>query len=361
MSLLNRLVSTGVLLGFAVACAQPAAPQPAAPAQPEPPAAQPTTPAQPQPATTPVTAQARKLNVVATFSVLGDLVKNVAGDRVNLTVLVGPESDPHDYEPTPQDSARLAEADLLFENGLELEAWIDRLFEASGSKARRVDLSEGIQPIPFAEHSHGHGEDEHKHGEGAHKHSAGEHKHGEGAHKHGEFDPHVWQDPQNVIKMVQNIAAALKQADSANAEAYEKNAASYIAELQTLDKEIESAVANIPAERRKLATSHEALGYFAKRYGFEIISLLGVTPMEGSQPSAQQIAEVVERLKKEKVPVVFLESVGEGSALQQIVEEAGVKVGPVLFTDGLFAPGKEGATYLEAMRYNARVIFEALK
>lgn len=339
----------------ACATATPAAPAPANEATlPSTPASAPSSAAA-ESAATPeanVAEAAQPLKLVASFSVIADWLQNVAGERATIIALAGAEAEPHEYEPTPQDSVRLAEADLVFEIGAGFETWLDRLYEASGSRAQRVVLSEGLELRPFGGHEH-----EHEHGEGEHKQEEGEHKH---EHEHGEFDPHVWQNPQNVIKMVERIAEALKAADPAGAETYARNAERYIEQLSALDAEIEQLVSQIPKERRKIATSHEALGYFADRYGFEIIPIF-IAPGELNQPSAQAIAEVVKRLREEEVTVIFGESVGDVPALESIARESGAKLGPVLFTDALFAPGKPGSTYLDAMRYNARTLVDVLR
>jgi ABC-type Zn uptake system ZnuABC Zn-binding protein ZnuA len=308
-----------------------------------------------------------KLNVVATFSVLADLVRNVAGDKVELVVLVDRDTDAHEYEPSPSDAAKLANAQLIFENGLMFETWLDRLYESSGSTARRVVVSEGIQPRP---HTHAHDESEHAHDHGkekAHDHShdhgkekAHDHSHEkEAGHEHGEFDPHVWLDVRNAIEMVRNIAQALSDADPANAEFYEANAQAYIAVLEALDEEIVSLVEQIPEEARLLVTPHESLGYFADRYGFKLIgSLLGGMDRE---PSAQDIAKLVEEIKAKGVKAIFPENIVNPQIFDRIAQEAGVKIGPRLFTDALGAPDSPGATYVDMMRYNVRSIVEALR
>lgn len=307
-----------------------------------------------------------KLKVLATFSIIADFVQNVAGDKVELVTLVGPGTDSHDYEPTPSDTAKLAEAQLVFENGLMFESWLDRLYEAAGSRAKRVVLSEGIDPRAFGE---AHGEDEHGHehdaaskeGNKEEGHGHDEEKAGEHDHEHGEFDPHVWQDVRNAIQMVRNIARALSEADPANADFYAANAEAYIAQLEALDAEIVSLIEQIPETRRKLVTSHEALGYFADRYGFEMIgAVLGTMSAMASEPSAQDFANLAEAVKAEGVDVVFLENVTNPQAVERLAREAGIRVGPSLFTDALSTPGEPGATYIDMMRYNARAIRDAL-
>ncbi|BCX03063.1 MAG: metal ABC transporter substrate-binding protein [Candidatus Roseilinea sp.] len=339
------------------ACAVPSAPQ----AQPAP--AIPLSAEAPRvtPAPSPAIAGGAKLKVLATFSIVADLVRNVASDKVELVTLVGPETDSHDYEPTPSDTAKVADAQLIFENGLMFESWLDRLYEASGSRAKRIMLSEGIDPRPFEqahdahEHAHEHGTDK----EEAHDH--GEAKAGEHAHKHGEYDPHVWQDVRNAIQMVRTIAQALGEADPANADFYAANAEAYIARLEALDEEIVGLVEQIPEDRRKLATSHEALGYFADRYGFKIVgAVLGTMSAEAREPSAQDFAKLAEAVKAEGVKVVFLENVTNPQAVERLAEEAGIEIGPSLYTDALGAPGSPGATYIDMMRFNVRAIVEAL-
>jgi len=335
--------------------AQPAEAPPAAVPTAEP--AQP--PVAPQPTFTPEALVVPKLNVVATFSILADLVQNVAGDKVELVTLVDRDTDAHEYEPSPSDAAKLANAQVIFENGLMFETWLDRLYESSGSTARRVVLTEGITPRPFEhdeeEHAHEHGDEK----EGEHT-KEGEHSHEkEGKHKHGEFDPHAWQDVRNAIEMVRNIAQALSELDPANAEFYEANAQAYIAKLEALDEEIVSQVEQIPEARRLLVTSHEALGYFADRYGFKLVgTVLGTM---GSEPSAQDIAKLVEEIKAQGAKAIFVENVTNPKLVERVAQEAGVAVGPRLFTDALGAPGSPGATYIEMMRYNVQAIVQALR
>jgi ABC-type Zn uptake system ZnuABC Zn-binding protein ZnuA len=292
-----------------------------------------------------------RLKVVATFSILGDWIANVAGDKVDLKVLVGAGSDTHTYEPSPADSATLSEADLIFEIGAEFETWLDALVESSGTKAKRIVLTEGFELLPFEGHGHEHeGEDMHHGGEGDK----------EGEHEHGEFDPHVWHDVSLVMKMVERIRDALIEADSANAESYTLQASLYIAELGLLDGEMLLTVDEIPEARRVLITTHETFAYFGARYGFKVDSALGVTT-EAADPSAGEIAELIERVKASGVPAIFADNVSNPRLMEQIAREAGVKLAPPLFTDALGEKGSEGETYVKMMRYNLRTIVEALK
>ncbi len=293
-------------------------------------------------------ARAQPLNVVATFSILGDFVENVGGDLVDLTVLVGPDGDTHEYEPKPSDSVALSEAALVFENGLGLETWLDDLFEASGSGATRVTVSDGVEAAPANE------EDEHE----EETHEEGE-EHGD---EHGEFDPHVWHSVPNAVQMVENVRAGLVAADPANAETYDANAEAYTAELQALDTYIRERVATLPEERRKLVTSHDTFGYFAREYGFEIVgAVLPSVSTENADPGAGEIADLIEQVRAADVPAVFAENVTNPGLLEQVAASAGVTVAPTLYTDALGAAGTPGETYLSLERYNVDTVVTALE
>jgi len=272
-----------------------------------------------------------KLKVVATFSVLGDFVRNVGGDHIELTTLVGPGVDTHTYEPTPTDSVALAEAKLVFENGLGFEKWLAKLYTASDSTATRVVVTKSVQPRILA---------------------VGE--------EQGKTDPHAWHDVANAESMVEAIRATLVQADPANAQAYQTNAQAYLAQLKELDGWIVQQVKTLPAERRKLVTTHDTFGYFSQRYGFEILGTLLPTSTEGASPSAQEMTRLVETLKTSGVPAVFAENVSSNALLNQVAAEAGVKVVATLYTDALGPPGSEGDTYLKMERFNVTTMVEAL-
>ena len=288
------------------------------------------------------------LRVVATFSVLGDIVKNVSGDNVDLTTMVGPTEDTHNFQAIPSDSRALTEADLIFENGLEFETWLDDLYESSGSEARRVVVSKGIEPIEAGEHRE----------EGTHE----EHEEDNHAHDHGGFDPHVWQDPNNTIVMVENIRDALIEADPDNEDAYRQNAEEYIRQLEDLDVEIRRRVESIPEENRKLVTGHRVFTYFAEEYEFEIPgTAISSLTTEASDPSAGQIAELSDRIEEENVPAIFPEMfTTDEQVMERLANEAGVELAPPLYTGALDEEGNEGDTYLDMMRYNARTIADAL-
>ncbi len=270
-----------------------------------------------------------KPKVVATFSVLGDLVQNVAGDKMDLAVLVGADAGVHDFEPLPSDMAKLAGAQIIFENGVGLEGWLDNLYVASGSRGTRVPLSKGVALLDAAGDEH---------------------------------DPHIWQNPQNVMQMVKTIQDALVTADPSNAKIYQQNAGAYLAKLAALDQEIAAIVDQLPKERRTLVTSHDSLGYFAQRYGFEIAGGVMASPSaEAGDPSAQDFAALVNDIQRRHVKAIFLESQSNPRLVERVAREAGVIIGPELYTDALGSAGSAGATYIDAMRHNARAIVDALR
>jgi ABC-type Zn uptake system ZnuABC Zn-binding protein ZnuA len=291
-----------------------------------------------QPAPAASSVPAGTLKVVVTYSILGDLVQNVGGDRIDLAILVGAGGDTHTYEPTPGDSRALAEAGLVIENGLGLEGWMDDLYISSGSKALRLAASDGIEPLPAAD------------------------AHRRGVDGRSEFDPHLWHSVANAIQVVKHIRAALAGADAANATVYQANAEVYIAQLTELDGYIRAQIDTVPPERRKLVTNHDALGYFAKAYGFTLLGdALGSVSTEAAEPSAAQIAAVSDSIRREGVPAVFTENIEGSRVIEQIAKEAGVKVAAPLYTDALGPAGSDGATYLQMMRYNVDVIVSALR
>jgi ABC-type Zn uptake system ZnuABC Zn-binding protein ZnuA len=305
-----------------------------------------------------------KLRVVATYSILGDLVRNIGGEKVELTTLVGPNGDAHTFEPAPSDNAELAEADVVFENGLGFETWLDDLYESSNSGAPRVVVSRDVETLQFSEEEHGeeHGEeaghaDEHAREErGAEEHDVEEGH----DHEHGETDPHVWHDPTNAVLMAESIRDALAEADPGNARAYERNAEEYVRELEDLDSEVAGRVEGIPEKNRVLFTSHDTFGYFAERYGFGVDTALASVSTDASDPSAGETAELVEEIEASGVPAIFAENVSTTGLMERIAAEAEVELAPTLYTDALGEPESEGDTYVGMMRYNARTVAEAL-
>jgi zinc/manganese transport system substrate-binding protein len=274
-----------------------------------------------------------KLNVVATFSILGDLVQTVAGDNIQLHTLVGPDGDTHTYEPIPADGVALAQANLIFENGLGFETWLDKLYTASASKAKRVVVTTGVTPGKIAI--------------------------GDAA---GHTDPHAWQDVTYSMGMVAIIRDTLVAQDPTHAAAYQANAAAYLKQLHDLDGYIQQQSSTLPADRRKLVTNHDALGYFASRYGYQVIGdVLGSVSTESSEPSAAEIARLIGEIKGAGVPAIFTENIENSAVISQVAQEAGVKVAPPLYTDALGKPGTTGDSYLKMMRYNVDTIVAALK
>ena len=287
------------------------------------------------------------VEVVATYSILGDMVENVGGEEVELTTLVGADSDAHTFEPAPSDNAKLAEAAVVFENGLEFESWLDELYESSGSEAERVAVTEGIEPLAAPEEQHG--EEEH----------AGEEDH-EGEEEHGEADPHAWHDVSRAMVMVETVRGALVEADPDNAEAYRANTKKYLSELQELDAEVMERTKSVPKENRVLFTSHDTFGYFAERYGFEVDTALASVSTEASDPSAGETAALIREIEDSGVPAIFAENVSNSDSMRRVASEAGVDLAPTLYTDALGKPNSEGGTYVKMMRYNASTIANAL-
>jgi zinc/manganese transport system substrate-binding protein len=278
-----------------------------------------------------------KPKVVATFSVLGDLVQNVAGDRVELVTLVGPDSDTHVYEPKPRDAAAVADAGTIFENGAGLEHWLDKLFKSSSSKAQRVVVSKGLRLL--------FGADEDNDPKDAKKGPL------------DDRDPHVWHDVKNAIHMVELIRDQLIKVDPANASFYRSRAFDYSLKLRDLDVWVLQQTADVPRERRKLVTNHDTFGYFAKRYGFEIIGdALGSTTTEGAEPSPRELAGLIAKIKAARVPVIFAENIESNKLIKRLAEEARVRLGPELFSDALGKAGSPGDTFEKMVRYNVTAI-----
>ena len=269
-------------------------------------------------------ARADGLNVVASFSILADFVKNVGGDRINVTTLVGPNSDVHVYTPAPGDAKTVAAAKLVVINGLGLEGWLPRLLESSGSKAPIVVATKGIAPLKLG----------------------------------SEADPHAWQSIANAKIYVANIRDALVAADPADRETFIANAARYLAELDALDNEVREAIAKIPPERRKLITTHDAFGYLASGYGLAFVAPSGVSTE--TEPSARVIALIIHQVKAEKIPAVFLENISDDRLIGRIAAETGASVGGTLFSDSLTDEKGAAPTYIDLVRHNIKALTSAL-
>ena len=278
----------------------------------------------------PAMAQSR-LSVVATFSILGDLVANVGGDRVEVTALVGPNSDTHVFSPTPADAKKLAAAKVVFVNGLGLEGWMTRLVSASGSQAQTFVASTGIKTRKM--------EDDHHPGRMV-------------------TDPHAWQSIANARIYVANIRDGLGKADPAGKSAYDANAAAYLAKLDALEQEVKTAIGKIPADHRRIITTHDAFGYFGGAYGMEFISPKGLST--DAQPSARDMARIIAQIRKQKIPAVFMENITDPRLMQQIAKETGARIGGTLYSDALSDAKGPAGTYIDMMRSNVGELTKAL-
>jgi zinc/manganese transport system substrate-binding protein len=283
-------------------------------------------------------AQQAKLPVVTTFSILGDIVGNVGGDRVTVKTLVGPNGDAHVYSPSPADAKTLADARVIVTNGLGFEGWLARLIKSSNTRAPNVVATKGIKPRKLAGGpSHGHG-----------------HSHG-----HSDGDPHAWQSVANVKTYVANIRDGLTAADPAGKAIYEANAAAYLEKLDALDREVRETVSKIPPERRKIITTHDAFGYFKDAYGVDFIAPQGVST--DSEASARDVARIITQIKKQKIPAVFMENISDARLLTRIASETGAKVGGTLYSDALTNEKGPAPTYIDLIRHNIRTLSAALQ
>jgi zinc/manganese transport system substrate-binding protein len=278
----------------------------------------------------PASAQ-EKLKVVATFSILADFVKNVGGDRVAVTALVGPNGDAHVYQPSPGDAKTLAAAQVVFTNGLGFEGWINRLVKASGTKAPMIVATKGVKP----------------------RKAAGDH-----GHSHDDADPHAWQSVANAKLYVANIRDALTASDPAGKASYETNASAYLARLDALDAEVKAAIDKIPSDRRRIITTHDAFGYFAAAYGVTFVAPQGVSTE--AEVSAKDVARIITQIKKQKIPAVFLENVTDKRLLERIGAESGARLGGTLYSDALTDEKGPAPTYLDMMRHNVKQLSMAL-
>ena len=279
-----------------------------------------------------VAAAQDKMPVIATFSVVGDLVKNVGGDRIELGTLVGSNADSHVYAPTPADAKRVGAAKVVFINGLGFEGWITRLIKASGTKAPTVTVSKGIKTRKMEEDDHGHG--------------------------HKATDPHAWQSVANAKIYVANIRDGLVAADPDGKSAYEANAGAYLAKLDALEAEVKAVIGKIPADRRRIITSHDAFGYFGAAYGIEFIAPTGVSTE--AAVSARDVAKIIAQIRKQKIPAVFMENVTDPRMMEQIAKESGAKIGGRLVSDALSDEKGPAPSYIEMMRNNIHQLATAL-
>jgi zinc/manganese transport system substrate-binding protein len=266
-----------------------------------------------------------KIQIVASFSILGDFAKNIGGERVDVTTLVGPNSDVHIYTPAPADAKKIADAKLVIINGLGLEGWLPRLVQSSGSKATIVTATINITPRKLGSH----------------------------------VDPHAWQNVANAKTYVANISKALSDAAPADAEFFRSNAEAYRAKLDALEDEIRLWIAQIPSERRKVISTHDAFGYFASAYGLEFVAPLGVSTE--SEPSARDIASIITQIKLQKIPAVFLENISDPRLMGRIAAETGANIGGTLYSDSLTGEKGDAPTYIDMVRHNIRAMRNALE
>ena len=269
-------------------------------------------------------ADAGKMKVVASFSILGDITARIAGDRIELKTLVGPDGDAHVFEPTPADARAVAQAQIFVVNGMNYEPWAERLLKSTKSNAKIVVASARVLPLLF----------------------------GRGA------DPHAWQDARNAMVYAESIVGALAAADKRNVEYYKSNALAYINELRRLDADIRASFASVPVARRRVITTHDAFAYFAKAYGLEFIAPLGTSTEE--QVSAKEVASLITQLKREKITAVFVENVSDRRLIEQIAHETGVRIGGKLYSDALSTRGGAAPTYIALMRHNAKLLTGAM-
>jgi ABC-type Zn uptake system ZnuABC Zn-binding protein ZnuA len=294
------------------------------------------------------------LTVLASTSFLADIAQNVAGDRIQVDSLLPVGSDPHAYQPVPADVTKIAESDLLILNGIEYEHFIESLLENAGGERVVVEATAGLTPHEMEEHGH-EGEEEHVEGEE----HADEDEAGEG-HEHEAGDPHMWLDPNLVITYVENIRDGLIQVDPEGKAVYEENANAYIDELKALDAWIVEQVGQISAEKKLLVTNHEALSYFAERYGFEIVDSILPSFSSESNASAQEIAGAIDNIKNSGAPAIFLSEVENADLANQIASETGVQVVDSLYLETL-TDGEPAGSYVDMMKHNVLEITNVLK
>jgi ABC-type Zn uptake system ZnuABC Zn-binding protein ZnuA len=278
-----------------------------------------------------------KLQVVVTTTQIRSMAEAVAGDKATVRSILTPGVDAHEFDPKPSDVEAIAQSGLVLKNGIGLDDWVDKLLESAGSGAPIVTVSEGV-PVREVE-----GEEE-----------------GEGEGRLG-ADPHVWFSVANAMTMTTNIRDALVKADGANASVYISNSERYLGELRQLDEYILAQVSSVPPEQRKMVTNHDAYGYYIERYGLTFVGSIIPSMSTDAQPSAQDVAALIEKIKAENVKAIFLESSVNPSLAKQLGQDTGVKVVDTLYGDSLGEPGSPGETYVGMMRYNTDEIVKALK
>jgi zinc/manganese transport system substrate-binding protein len=273
---------------------------------------------------------ADKIPVVASFSILGDMVRVVGGDRVAVTTLVGPDEDAHVFEPKPADAKKLLQSRLLVSNGLGFEPWAQKLVKSAGYKGQVAVASQGVKARTMP---------------------------GDKGAK--ETDPHAWQDPTNVALYVRNIAAALARLDPAGAATYKDNSEAYVKELQALDTWAQQQLSAVPVAKRKVITSHDAFGYFGAHYQVSFLAPQGISTE--AEPSAKEVAQLIRQVQREKIRAVFFENMSNPKLLAQLSKDAGVTPGPALYVDALSKAGGPADSYLTLMRHNVTQLVAGIK
>ncbi|WP_034991665.1 metal ABC transporter solute-binding protein, Zn/Mn family [Beijerinckia mobilis] len=274
-------------------------------------------------------AMAKTVQAVASFTVLADVVKQIGGDHVTVESLVPTNGDPHEFEPSPDNARSLKAASLVFISGEGLEGWFARLAKASGYKGEPVIVSEGIKTLAMEEGDH------------------------------NVTDPHVWNSVANVIVWTDNIEKALAAADPEDAAAFHENASRYRQQLQALDADVRAKIAQVPQEQRKVLTSHEAFGYFARDYGVTFLAPTGFSTE--TEASAATVAKLIDQIRKEKVKVYFLENSNDPRLVRQIAKATGAVPGGMLYVESLSPPDGPAPTYLRMVRNNVDQIVGAIK
>ena len=278
----------------------------------------------------PARAQSEPMPVVASFSILADLVEKVGGPRLAVTSLIPRATDPHVFQPSPQDARLLQSARLIFLNGYGLEGSVERLIASTGQSKKRVALGTKIKPLRLIENGQDQG-----------------------------LDPHVWHDVANVRLYVEAIRDALMKADPEGRDVYVTRSTAYLVELDRLETDIRQSIATIPPVGRVLVTNHDAFGYFARAYGIEFLAPQGLSTE--TEPSARDIARVIKQIRDRKIPAVFLENMTDSRLMERISRETGAKIGDKLFTDSLSVENGPASTYIDMMRANLASILKALR
>lgn len=291
--------------------------------------------------------------VVASFSILGDITAQIAGDRATLRTLAGPNVDAHTFQPRPADAEALRGAALAVRNGLGFDGWFDRMLRSANWRGPTVTATEGITPRRMAPHSHGHG---HSHG---HSHGGSQGGQQQGGQPRTVPDPHAWQDLRLGIRYARTIGAALATADAANAAAYNAAVEAYAARLTALDEWVRAQIATVPEARRKVVTSHDAFGYFGAAYGIRFLAPQGVSTE--AEPSAAEVGRLIRQIRNEGITAVFMENMGNPATLQRLAQEAGVRVRGRIYADALSAADGPAATYEAMFRHNVGLLVPAMR